>query len=132
MSTPPAAPPNGSRSAALQFLKKLGLILAAALGVVFVAALALGQFNSFGLSNMLFWASLVVLGLAVVPAIVELGSGFTVVAKSAIGKEKPLQSVLADKHAQRDRWLNSSVMYGAAGVMLFILSFLVATLFSPP
>jgi hypothetical protein len=124
-------PPSKSGSVALEFIKKLGTIVAASLGVVLVAALALGQFHAFGLSNLLFWASLVVLGLAIVPAVAELGSGFTSLGKSLANKEGGLGTVLSEKHERRDKWLSASVLYGTAGIVLFVLSFLFATLVAP-
>jgi hypothetical protein len=129
---PPANPSPSGRPAglAVEFFRRLGLILAASLGVVVVAALALGQFHPFGLSNLLFWAALVVLGIAVVPALAELGSGFSQLGRSLTGRDKGLLSKLVDQRDQRDRWLSNSVLFGTAGIMIFVLSFVFATLFS--
>ena len=123
-------PPGGSAALAVEFFKRLGLILGGSLGVVVVAALALGQFHPFGLSNLLFWASLVALGIAVIPALSELGSGFALLGRSLASREKSLRNMMAEQRDRRDRWLNSSVLFGTAGLVIFVLSLVFATLFS--
>jgi hypothetical protein len=128
---PPTTPTQGGDFAAVvgEFLKRLGLIVAASLGVVVVAALALGQFHALGLSNLLFWASLVVLGISILPALSELGSGFTTLGRSLASRDKSLKAMIAETRDQREKWLNNSVLFGTAGVLIFVLSFVFATLF---
>jgi hypothetical protein len=132
MSTSPTPPPAPARtgSVALEFLKRLATILGASLGVVVVAALALGRLTAFGFSNLLFWASLIVLGISVLPAVAELGAGFSSMSQAFANKDTALKSVVTDRHEKRDRWLNTSILYGAAGIILFILSYLFASLVS--
>jgi hypothetical protein len=124
--SPPAA---GFARLAGKFLKRLGLILGASLGVVMVAALALGQFHAFGLSNLTFWSALIVLGIAVLPALSEMGSGLSRLGRAARGPDQKLEAAIAERQAQREKWLNSSVLFGTAGIALFVLSFLFAALF---
>ena len=129
MSRTPLPPPNPLVILALRFLQRLGLVLGASLGVVVVAALALGQFNSFGLANLLFWASLVVFGIAVWPAVSELGSGVSMIGRAALSREKNLRTMLVESREQRDRWLDNSIVFGLAGIVIFVLSLLSASWF---
>ena len=115
---------------AVNFLKRLGVILAATFGVVIVAALALDQFNGLGFSNLLFWAALVVLGIGVVPALAELGSGLSALRRSPASRDKSLQAVLAESRGQRDKSLDNSLLFGLAGILIFVLSFAVGILFA--
>ncbi len=129
----PTNPPKPGTTAAVlvEFLKRVGIITGAALGVVLVVALVLGQFHGLGLSNLLFWAALVVLGIAVVPALSELGSGVSNLRRSLSKQDESPQKTLAERLVQRDKWLNTSVLFGTAGIVIFFLSFVVASLFTP-
>jgi hypothetical protein len=122
-------PTEGIAALALEFVKRVGLIIGAALGVVLVAALALGRFHALGLADLLFWAALVVLGIGVVPALSELGSGVSTLGRSLARGDKSAQATLAERLAQREKWLNASVLFGTAGVLIFAMSFLFAALF---
>lgn len=130
MSETPTPPSAAFTTLALHFLGRFGLVLGASLGIVVVAALALGQFNGVGIANLLFWAALIVLGLAVLPAVSELGAGVSAARRSILGQDKSLPALLAKSRERRDQWLSSSVLFGAAAIVIFVLSLLIATIFA--
>ncbi|MBI3360368.1 MAG: hypothetical protein HY023_04585 [Chloroflexi bacterium] len=117
-------------SRALNFLRKLGAIIGISLAAVAVIAAALGQFNALGFSNLLFWAALVVLALAAWPAISELGSTASMAGRMIVKRDKNVQVMMEEARMKRDKWIGSSLLYGNAGVLIFVLSFVVATAFT--
>ena len=108
------------------FLKKLGIIIGAGVVAALALALVFRQFNVFGISNFLFWVSLAVMAAGVWPVIAELGSGVAMAKRALVDKENMGQLVRAAA-PQRDKWISHSVTYGLAGILLFILSLVIAT-----
>lgn len=129
MSQNPAPPTATLANRALNFSKRLGLIVSASLMGVVVITLALGQFNAFGLSSYLFWAAFVLLAISVWPVVAEMGSTVSLAKQATLDKKNVAELIEAEK-ARRDKWIARSILYGAAGFLHFALSFVVATWFA--
>ena len=130
MNRPPDHIEPGAASARpgwLGFLRRLGVLVGIALGLSVLAALAVGQFNPTGISNNFFWAAFILLAIAAIPIFSEIGSGVSLIGRAA-AERKDLRSLMEGEKEKRDQGARRSILYGLAGILLFLLSFVASSL----
>jgi hypothetical protein len=75
------------------------------------------------LSNLFFWSSIILFIIAVIPILTELGSSARIAGK-AIRKGEKIGEQLKEKQPTFDRGARTTYAFGLAGIVTFILSFL--------
>jgi hypothetical protein len=83
--------------------------------------------DSAQLSNLYFWSSIILFIIAVIPILTELGSSARIAGK-AIRKGEKVGEQLKEKQPVFDRGARTTYAFGLAGLVTFILSFLLLTI----
>jgi hypothetical protein len=79
------------------------------------------------LSNLYFWSSIILFIIAAIPILSELGSSARIAGK-AIRKGEKVGEQLKVKQPAFDRGARTTYAFGLAGLVTFILSFLLLTI----
>lgn len=88
--------------------------------LVVLGALILGDINQ--ISNFYFISSVILLVIAAIPIVSEFGSSAKIAGK-AIKNGQKVNTMLKEKQAIYQREAQVTYVYGAAGLITFILSF---------
>lgn len=104
-----------------QFLIILGI------DTLFVLVVALILRDPGQISNLYFWSSIILLIIAVIPIFTEIGSSARIAGK-AIRKGEKVGEQLKEKQPVFDRGARTTYVFGLAGLVTFILSFLLLTI----
>ncbi len=130
LARPPGAPLGPRRSDRAEFLRRLGVLVGLAVGVSALLALLSGQFGAAGVSNFLFLSAFVLLVIAALPIVSEVGSGVALMGQAAL-EHKSLGALLAGERQKRERGAQRTFLYGLAGRDDVALKIFLAAGFQP-
>ena len=105
------------------FLKRLAMVLGAALVFVLIYCLVQGQLNGAGLSNGFFIASFVLLAIATWPILGEAGRSITLSSRVSGGREN-YQEVMETERRKRAQGASTTYLFGFAGILALLLALL--------
>ena len=98
------------------------MLVGLAVGVSALLALGSGQFGAGAISNFLFLSAFVLLVIAALPIVSEVGSGVALLGQAAL-EHKSLGALLAGERQKRERGARRTFLYGLAGILSFLLAF---------
>jgi hypothetical protein len=88
--------------------------------IVFLGSLLLGDLRQ--MTNLYFWSTLILLIIAAVPILTEVGTSVKIRGK-AIKDGEEVGSQLKDKQSSFDRGARITYLFGLAGLTTFLLAF---------
>jgi hypothetical protein len=88
--------------------------------IVFLGSLLLGDLRQ--MTNLYFWSTLILLIIAAIPILTEVGTSVKIRGK-AIKDGEEVGSQLKDKQSSFDRGARITYLFGLAGLTTFLLAF---------
>lgn len=102
------------------FLQQYLLIIGIDTLIVFLGSLLLGDLRQ--MTNLYFWSTLILLVIAAVPILTEVGTSAKIAGK-AIKDGEEVGSQLKEKQSSFDRGARITYLFGLAALTTFILAF---------